>query len=417
MYSEHSKNRVAVIGGGPAGMTAAIFAAQNGADVTIFERNGKNRLGKKLAITGKGRCNITNDCQRDEFLANVPRNPRFLYSAYFSFPPQDVMAMFEDLGVPVKVERGKRVFPVSDKAQDVVNALMKKLNRENVKICPAYVEGVEIVENGFIVKGREKSYEADRVILATGGMSYQVTGSDGSGYEIAASLGHTVTPIKPSLVPMVCQGKLCPSMMGLSLKNINLSILDNEKNGSTVYEDFGEMMFTHFGLSGPVVLSASAYLDDVKPGRYVAEIDLKPALNEEMLDSRILSDFSKELNKDYSNSLSALLPSKMIEPFVALTGISPARKVNAITKEERRKIVTTMKHFRIPISGLRPIDEAIITSGGIDVKEIDPKTMESKLIPGLYFAGEIIDVDAYTGGFNLQIAWSTGRLAGEHAAE
>ncbi len=407
---------LAVIGGGPAGMAAAVFAARNGADVTLYEKNGKNRLGKKLAITGKGRCNITNDCTRDEFLANVPRNPRFLYSAYYAFPPQDVMTFFEELGVPVKVERGKRVFPESDRAADVVNALSKALNVESVKIRGCSVEGIEPCDGKFLIHSGRDSFSADRVILATGGMSYQSTGSDGSGYGLAEELGHTVTPLRASLVPLVCPGRTCPSLMGLSLKNISFQIRDNKEN-LNVYDDFGELMFTHFGLSGPVVLSASAYLEDIQPGRYTAVIDLKPALNEEILDARILSDFRKELNRDYSNSLSALLPSKLIPVFVAMSGINPETKVNSITREERRRIVHLMKHFEIPVSGLRPIDEAIITRGGIEVREIDPKTMESKLVPGLYFAGEIIDADAYTGGFNLQIAWSTGRLAGEHASE
>ena len=394
-------------------MMAAIFAARAGGDVTLFERN--DRLGKKLRITGKGRCNVTNNCDLQEFLSNVPVNSRFLYAALNRFGTEDTMAFFEDAGVPLKTERGKRVFPVSDKAEDIVSAMKEQCRRAGVRIIYERVRGLRI-EDG-VIKGvfADRVYDFDAVILCTGGKSYPRTGSDGDGYEFARRAGHTVTKILPSLVPIVEDGRLCASMQGLSLKNVQLTVVE-KSSGKAIYRDFGEMMFTHFGLTGPLVLSASAHMHDLERGKYTAEIDLKPALDEKTLDNRILSDFAEFKNKDFANSLGKLLPQKMIDTVIRLSGIAPDKKVNSITKEERTALVRLLKHFSVPLLGFRPIDEAIITSGGVSVKEINPKTMESKLVAGLYFAGEIIDVDAYTGGFNLQIAFSTAVLAGESSA-
>ena len=405
---------VAVIGGGAAGMMAAVKAAALGAAVTIFEKN--DRLGKKLRITGKGRCNVTNDCERDEFFANVPRNPRFLYAAYSNFSSEDTKAFFEDAGVPLKTERGKRVFPVSDKAADIVFAMQKKCKELGCQIRNEKVKRIT-AENGRItgIIAGANEYEFDSVILCTGGLSYPLTGSDGDGYRMAKELGHNVSELVPSLVPIVEDGGICSAMQGLSLKNIRLSIIEN-KSGKVIFDDFGELMFTHFGLTGPLVLSASAHIRDIERGKYTAEIDLKPAIDDKTLDTRLISDFAKYNNKDFINSLGSLLPQKMIETAVRLSGIDGRKKCNSITKEERKNLINLLKHFRISLLRFRPIEEAIVTSGGIEVKEINPKTMESKLVTGLYFAGEIIDVDAYTGGFNLQIAFSTAALAGENAA-
>lgn len=405
---------VVIVGGGAAGMMAAIAASDNGAAVTLIDKN--ERLGKKLRITGKGRCNVTNDCQLNEFLNNVPTNPKFLYAALSRFDSADTMEFFEGAGVPLKVERGKRVFPVSDKAWDVAEAMVRLCRKKNVKIIKGRVSRI-LAEGGAVcgvVCGGE-IINADAVVICTGGKSYPLTGSDGDGYRLAAELGHdTVTPT-PSLVPLTSKSADCAKMQGLSLKNVALSVYHTD-SGKRVYEDFGEMMFTHFGMTGPMILSASAHIKDVSSGKYEAVIDLKPALDEKTLDARILSDFAKNTNKDFVNSLDALLPQKMIEVVVRRSGIDGRKKVNSITKEERRALVEVIKNFRVTISGFRPIDEAIITKGGISVKQIDPKTMRSKLCSGLYFAGEVIDVDAYTGGFNLQIAFSTGVLAGENAA-
>ncbi len=405
--------RVAVIGAGAAGMLAAGCAAGLGADVTVFEKN--SRPGRKLRITGKGRCNVINNCTAAEFIENVPRNPRFLYTALDAFSPKDVMEFFESIGVPLKTERGNRVFPVSDKAQDVVDALVRYVKDSGAKIVCSPVSGLSACDGGgFTVCADGREYSFDRVVVATGGLSYPLTGSDGDGYRFAEKLGHTITNLKPSLVPLECEGKICPSMMGLSLKNIELSVKD--ERGKVVFREFGEMLFTHFGISGPVVLSASAHLGFDKHS-YTAYIDLKPALDEKTLDARILSDFSKYQNKDLINALDDLLPQKMIAPMIKISGIDPRKKVNSVSKEERRSLLESIKNLEVKISGTRPIKEAIITAGGVKVKEIDPKTMESKLIPGLYFAGEIIDCDAYTGGFNLGIAFLTGYLAGRAAAE
>ncbi len=416
MKSSTTNNRthtVAVIGGGAAGLMASISAAGHGADVRLFE--SRERVGRKIVITGKGRCNVTNNCDRNTFLANVPQNPRFLYSALSAFGVQDVMAFFEEQGVPLKTERGNRVFPVSDRSLDIVDALRRAAERAGVMICNKTVTGIMTDENGAAcgVRTEQRDYPADRVILATGGKSYPLTGSTGDGYRFAQELGHTVTPLRPSLIPLTCSGKDCPRMQGLSLKNVTLTIYENNKK---LHEGFGEMLFTHFGISGPLVLSASSHMRKMGEAEYRAEIDLKPALDRPTLDKRILSDFADKPNADFRNALGALLPKKMIPIIVEHSGIDPHAKVHSITKKQRSKLLTTLKQFPLDITGTRPIEEAIVTSGGISVREIAPKTMESKKVPHLYFAGEIIDVDAYTGGFNLQIAWSTGYLAGMHAA-
>ena len=412
--TETDVRRVAVIGAGAAGMMAAITAAEAGADVTLFERN--DRVGKKLRITGKGRCNVTNNCDNNEFLSNVPTNPRFLYASLARFSTADTMAFFENAGVPLKTERGKRVFPVSDRAADIVSAMEKKCREVGVKIVHRRVRGL-LVEDGCIsgLRYGESEEAFDAIIICTGGRSYSMTGSDGDGYRFATDVGHTVTPLHPSLVPLVAEGKLCASLQGLSLKNVSLTI-KLAQSGKVIYEDFGEMLFTHYGITGPLVLSASAHLSDITPGKYEAYIDLKPALDEKTLDARILSDFSKYQNRDLINALDDLLPQKMIAPYIGLCGIDPRKKVNSITREEREKMVRVLKGIRIKLVGFRPIEEAIVTRGGVSVKEVDPKTMQSKLVEGLYFAGEVLDVDAYTGGFNLQIAFSTATVAGTSAA-
>jgi len=406
--------KIVVIGGGAAGMMAAIYAAYGGAEVTLLEK--MNTCGKKLRITGKGRCNVTNDCTREEFLQNVPTNPRFLYGAISFFSTEDTMRFFEDAGVPLKVERGRRVFPVSDKAEDIVRALTDRCKEVGVRILFERAEDL-IVSDGKIV-GVQISHgelSADAVIVCTGGASYPRTGSDGDGYRLAKKSGHTVTPLLPSLVPIVSREKVCAEMQGLSLKNVALTVRATA-SGKTVYEDFGEMMFTHFGLTGPMILSASAHLPDLAPGKYEAGINLKPALDEKTLDARLLSDFHKYQNKDFQNALGDLLPAKMIPIVLRRSGIPPHKKVNSVTKEERRVLRELLQDFRISLDGFRPLNEAIVTKGGVSIREINPKTMESKLCRGLYFAGEVLDVDAYTGGYNLQIAFATGALAGSSAA-
>ena len=405
---------VIVIGGGAAGMMAATVAARSGADVILFEKNEK--MGRKLRITGKGRCNVTNDCDKNEFLSNVASNSKFLFAAISRFSTADTKDFFEECGVPLKVERGKRVFPVSDKAQDIVSAMENACAEAGVTVINKRVEGI-LAEDGKVegVVADGERYGAKCVIVCTGGASYPRTGSSGDGYRFAKKMGHKVVPIRPSLVPLVAEGKLCAHLQGLSLKNIGFKVKDTA-SGKVVYDDFGEMMFTHFGLTGPVVLSASAHLSDIESGKYVACIDMKPALDFKTLDTRILSDFSETINKDFINSLDALLPQKMIPVIIGMSGIDGRKKVNSITKEERERLVSLIKNIEIPLSGFRPIDEAIITKGGVSVTEVSPKTMESKLVSGLYFAGEVLDLDAYTGGFNLQIAFSTATLAGENAA-
>ena len=400
--------RLAVIGGGAAGLLAAGLCGEGGMNVTLFEKN--NRVGRKLSITGKGRCNVTNLSDLNTFLSNVPTNPKFLYSAYGKFPPERVMEFFEAHGVPLKVERGNRVFPVSDKAADIVSALTKFCSDSGVHTLYETVRDVRYAGNAFSVITQKGTYPFDAVLIATGGKSYPLTGSDGDGYRFAASFGHTVTPLSPSLVPLVCREKACADMMGLSLKNVTLTATDT-KTGKNIFHELGELLFTHFGVSGPLVLSASAKMKPMESGRYTLTIDMKPALDETTLDARILRDFASTQNKNISNALGALLPKKMIEPVLARCPFSPFKKVNEITKGERRALCDVIKHFPLTVERTRPISEAIITSGGVSVKEIDPKTMASKHMAGLYFAGEIIDVDAYTGGFNLQIAFCTAYTA------
>lgn len=422
--------KVAVIGGGPAGMMAAISASKKGNEVYLIEKNG--RLGKKLLITGKGRCNITSSLDIKDFIQNIPGNGKFLYSAFDNYTNNDIINFLKEHGVGVKEERGNRIFPVSDKSMDVLNAFENELKKKNVKIkLNTRVVGID-TENGRVESltyenenGQLKKLTADKIILATGGKTYSSTGSTGDGYEIAQKLGHTVTKIRPSLVPLTATGKslnICKDLQGLSLKNVGIKLIDSTKN-KVIYEDFGEMLFTHFGVSGPTILSASAHLlryknidELLKNNKINLVIDFKPALQIEKLDARIQRDFAEEKNKEYKNSLNNLLPQKLINTIVELSQINPNKQVNEVTREERINLAKLLKNFTITISGFRPIEEGIVTSGGISIKEINPKTMESKIVEGLYFAGEIIDVDAYTGGFNLQIAYSTGYTAGSEEA-
>ena len=407
-----SSNGVVVVGGGAAGMMAAITAAEHGAHVTLLEKN--DRLGKKLYITGKGRCNVTNDCAPEDFFRNVPRNPRFLYSAIYAFPPREVMAYFEGLGCPLKTERGSRVFPQSDKSASVIDALRAELRRKNVRICEETAQAL-LTQDGAVtgVRTERGVHRAERVILATGGCSYPQTGSTGDGYRMAEAAGHTIIPPVGSLVPLVEKGHSCAQMQGLALKNIQFRLL-NQK-GKTVYEEFGELLFTHFGLSGPVVLSASAHMNE--KDSYTAVIDLKPALDDQKLDQRLLRDFEKYQNRDFENALVELLPRSMLPVVIRRSGIPPEEKVHSVTREQRRALLETIRRFTVEIACKAPVEEAIVTSGGVKVSEVDPRTMQSKLVRGLYFAGELLDVDAYTGGFNLQIAWSTGRAAGLASAQ
>jgi predicted Rossmann fold flavoprotein len=398
---------VLIIGAGPAGMMAAVSAAEAGASVTLLERNPFP--GKKLRITGKGRCNVTNNCPTDELFRNIPTNPRFLYSAFSAFSSEDTMGFFEEIGVPLKTERGNRVFPVSDNANDIADALAREMKSLGVSVVNRRVTKL-IIEDGVcrgVCAGGEE-YRAESVIIACGGKSYPATGSTGDGYALAQQAGHTVTELKPSLVPLTSPDKYCAELMGLSLRNVKLTLLNGDK---PVWSEQGEMLFTHFGMSGPLVLSASSHIPDIASGSWRVLIDLKPALTPEQLDARIQRDFAENLNRDFINGIRKLLPAKLIPVAVRLSGIEPERKVNSVTREQRRAFGELIKAFPVRISGFRPIDEAIITSGGVSVKEIDPKTMQSKLVPGLYFAGEVIDVDAYTGGFNLQIAFSTAYCA------
>ena len=461
--------QVIIIGGGPAGMLAAISSARNGNKVTILEK--MDMLGKKILVTGKGRCNITSSLPIDDFIKNIPGNGMFMYSSFSNFDNQDILNILKDEGVETKIERGNRIFPVSDKADDVRKALIRVVKKLGVNIilnakvkeilmkeeedfilkekeqkdislkkeCDEVknkkMDGDNNTKNNIIdkigkkvygvraiINGKEETILADKVILATGGKSYSGTGSTGDGYELAQNVGHSITKIRPSLVPLTVKDnislKLCQKMQGLSLRNVSIKFIDTNKN-KVIYEDFGEMLFTHFGVSGPVILSASAHLlrykkidELLKTGKIILSIDLKPALSKEKLDERVLRDFKEEKNKEFKNSLDKLLPKKMIDVVIQLSEINPEKRVNEITKSERENLVKVLKGLEIEISGFRPIEEAIITSGGINIKEINPKTMESKLVHGLFFAGEIIDVDAYTGGFNLQIAYSTGYTAG-----
>lgn len=406
--------KVVIIGAGAAGLMAGGTAASLGASVTIIEKN--KRVGRKIMITGKGRCNLANNCDVQTFISNVPVNGRFLYSAINNFTPADTIEFFENQGLLTKTERGNRVFPVSDKAVDVVDTMHSYAEQNGCKIvCDSAVE--LIIENGTVagVKCADDTYYADSVIVCCGGKSYPLTGSTGDGYKLAKQAGHTIIELKPSLVPLTSSNNDCKDMQGLALKNISLKIIDTNSK-KTVYSDFGEMLFTHFGMSGPVILSASSHLRDIEDGKYCAVIDLKPALSYEQLDHRLQNEFRENSNKDVSNSFSKLLPRKIIVPVLKRWGVPFDKKCNVISKEERHKLCEILKEFTVDISGFRPIEEAIVTSGGVKTAEINPKTMESKLVRGLYFAGEVIDCDAYTGGFNLQIAWSTGRLAGENSA-
>lgn len=415
---------VIVIGGGPAGMMAAITAAEYGNNVTIIEKNSD--FGKKLLITGKGRCNITSSLYMSEFIKNTPGNGQFLYSAFQNYTNTDIIDFLKNQGLEVKEERGNRIFPVTDKSIDVLNCFKSKINELKIKkLFNTRVQKI-LVQNGEVlgVRTEKEIIQTDKIILATGGKSYPLTGSTGDGYLIAKNIGHKVTEIRPSLVPLVIYEKNeCKEMQGLSLRNVEIKIIDESKN-KLIYEDFGEMIFTHFGISGPTILSGSAHLvrykeidNLMKEQKIKLQIDLKPALTEEQLDERILRDFKEFKNKQFKHALDKLLPQKMIPIVIEKTKINEEKRVNEITKEERRNLIKVLKKFELKIKDFRPVEEAIITSGGINIKEINPKTMESKLVKGLYFAGEIMDVDSYTGGFNLQIAYSTGYTAGMHVGD
>ena len=416
--------KVIVIGGGPAGMMAAITAAENGNDVTILEKMPS--FGRKLLITGKGRCNITSSLYMSEFIKNTPGNGRFLYSAFQNYTNTDIMEFLRKQGLEVKEERGNRIFPVTDKSIDVLNCFKKRIDELKIKYkFDTRVEKILIKSNEVLgVRTNKEIIQTDKIILATGGKSYPLTGSTGDGYKIAKDLGHTITPIKPSLVPLeVYEKEECKRLQGLSLRNVAIKLIDEERK-KLIYEDFGEMVFTHFGISGPTILSSSAHLaryreiDYLLKKKYISlSIDLKPALTEEQLDDRILRDFKEFKNKQFKHSLDKLLPQKLIPLIIEVSGIDENKRVNEITKTERKRLGKLLKCFAITIKAFRPVEEAIITAGGVSTREINPKTMESKLIKGLYFAGEIIDVDAYTGGFNLQIAYSTGYTAGANISE
>ncbi len=405
-------SKVLIVGGGAAGMMAGIAAAENGNEVYLFEKNEK--LGKKLFITGKGRCNITNACETEELMKQVVSNPRFLYSAFKTFDNMAVMDFFEESGLPLKTERGQRVFPQSDHSSDVIRTLQKELEKRNVTIC-LNTEVKEIVTEGGCfcgIRTKDGMIAGDACIVATGGLSYQSTGSTGDGYRFAKEAGHTVTKLSPSLVAVITKESFASELMGLTLKNVTLKLIQGKK---VLYSELGEMLFTHFGISGPLVLSASSYIAEASLNEQelpVIQIDLKPALTEEQLDARILKDFEAAKNKCFKNALDHLLPQRMIEVVVRLSGIDPEKKVNSVSREERRMLVQLLKGLTLHVAGLRDYKEAVITKGGVSVKEIVPSTMESKFVSGLYFAGEVLDVDAMTGGYNLQIAWSTGYAAG-----
>jgi len=408
----HDYYPLIVVGGGAAGMMAAITAARQGTRACLLERNPK--VGRKIYITGKGRCNVTNHCSAEEVLASTPRNSRFLYSAMSRTAPADVEKFFNDLGVELKVERGNRVFPKSDKSADIVDALFFELRRLRVPVIQTRATGL-VCEEGILkaVETEQGRMDCGAVILATGGLSYPATGSTGDGHRMAAELGHTVVDCKPSLVPLESEDAFCGQMQGLALKNVTLTV--KNRKGKVQYQEQGELLFTHFGLSGPLVLSASAHMRDFEKDQYTCIIDMKPALDEQTLDARLVRELSANSNKDMANLLGALVPRMMIPVLLERADIPGERKAHDLTKGERRRLLELLKGFKVSVSGPRPINEAIITSGGIKVGEVDPKTMASKKVPGLYFAGELLDVDAYTGGFNLQIAWATGRAAGESA--
>lgn len=412
-----SNKKVIVVGAGAAGVFAAGTAAENCAEVLLLERNPK--IGRKVLITGKGRCNVTHHTDEvDTLIQNIPGNGRFLYSAFSNFMPQDTIDFFEDYGVPLKIERGNRVFPQSDKALDIVDAMARYLADVGVQIKQARVTEL-LTENGTVKGVKTESGEvffADRVILTTGGKSYPKTGSTGDGYVLAQSVGHTVTPLRPSLSALRCREGFCSDCSGLSLRNVAITIHDTKKQ-KIIYEDFGEMLFTHFGVSGPMILSASAHMREMQAERYTIHLDLKPALSPEKLDARILRDFSENLNKSISNTLGLLLPRSIIPAVLHRAGLRPSEKINQITKEQRTRLAETVKNLTLTVMDFHDIKEAIVTAGGVKTSEVNPKTMESKLCRGLYFAGELLDCDGYTGGFNLQIAFSTGRLAGLSASE
>ncbi len=396
-----------------AAYSAASENTNSTVQITLIEKN--SRPARKLMITGKGRCNVTNNCNTDTLISNTPRNPRFLYSAFSNFSSKDTMQFFEESNVPLKTERGNRVFPISDKAVDIVDALVNRVKKCGVQIVTDTVKEIK-TENkrvSSVLTESGKEYPAQKVILATGGLSYSVTGSSGDGFRFAEQLGHTIIKPTASLVPLECHQGFCSKLSGLSLKNVKLSLYEDQKK-KPVFSDLGEMLFTHFGISGPLVLSASAYIKDIEKKHYTAVIDLKPALSLEQLDNRILRDFSEQQNKNFSNSLDMLLPKSLIPVIVSLSGIDPYKKVNSISRESRLRLCELLKNMKLDITKTRPIEEAVITRGGVSVKEINPATMESKIINGLFFAGEIIDVDAFTGGFNLQIAFSTGFTAGKN---
>ena len=411
--SDDCRKKIIVAGGGAAGMMAAVFAARQGADVILVEPNEK--VGRKIYITGKGRCNVTNSCDRETFMNSVPRNGKFLYSAVSRFGPAEVYEFFESLGVPLKVERGNRVFPQSDKAADIIDALFFEMRRQGVAILQDRV--VEILSADGRVSGvrcaKSGALDADAVILATGGSSYPRTGSTGDGYRLAESVGHTVVPVRGSLVPLESDDPHCRMMQGLSLRNVDLKI--KNRKGKVIFREMGELLFTHFGLSGPLVLSASAHMNFERDS-YTAHIDLKPALDEQKLDARLVRDFETRGNQNFTTALGGLIPQSMIPVMVDRTGIPGDEKVRDLRREQRRRLLEELKDFSVSLKGARPVEEAIVTAGGVKVGEIDPKTMESKKLAGLYMAGELLDVDAYTGGFNLQIAWSTGCAAGISAA-
>ncbi len=399
---------VVVIGGGAAGMLCAAMAAERGLEVILLEPN--RMMGKKLRITGKGRCNVTNNCDVKTVLEHIPNGGKFLYSALNRFPPEDVMNLFENLGVPLKTERGNRVFPVSDKSGDIVGALINYMDSVGVQVLNRSATGLRI-EDGAITGVRTKNGVIDcrNAVICTGGLSYPLTGSTGDGLKFAKQAGHTVNPCRPSLVPLESPDTYCEQMQGFSLRNVTLSAFEDDH---LIYKELGEMMFTHFGVTGPLVLSASAHMRNMGKANYRLEIDLKPALDEEKLDARILRDFEEQKNKEFKNALGGLAGRTMIPVLVELSGIDPETKVHSITRQQRHDLVQLFKKFPVRVSGTRPFPEAIVTAGGVELSEINPRTMESKLVNGLYFAGEVLDLDAYTGGFNLQIAWSTAYVAG-----
>ena len=408
------KQQVVVIGGGAAGCMAALAAAERGAPVTLLERNPK--LGRKLYITGKGRCNVTNDCSPREVLEHVPRNGRFLTSAVTRFPPEAVKAFFEGQGVPLKTERGNRVFPQSDRAADIIDALLRALRRAGVTIVQDRALSLRREGEALLgVDGERGFYPCGAAVIATGGVSYPLTGSTGDGYALAQALGHTVVPPRPSLVPLVAEQEFCARMQGLSLRNVAVKVKNGK--GKMVYAEQGELLFTHFGLSGPLILTASAHMRDFDGDHYRVLLDLKPALDEQTLDQRLLRDLGENANRDFRHVLEGLVPRLMVPVLAELAGIPLEEKAHSVTKAQRRRLLETLKCIPIDIAGPRPVEEAIITAGGVKTGEVDPSTMASKKAPGVYFAGEVLDVDAYTGGFNLQIAWSTGRAAGLAAGE